>query len=99
MGLFIAIDPPPEIAGKLAEMQQVLEHTKADVGWVARENYHITVKFLGETQESLVPEIATRLTNAAAQVPQFEVEVEGISRLPERGPARVIVSRVISPDQ
>jgi 2'-5' RNA ligase len=98
MRLFIAIDPPPEVTDKIRVIQETLEHTKADVNWVSPDNYHITIKFIGETDESFLPEIRSRLTRAAGEVPQFDLEVEGISRLPEKGPARVIVSRILSPD-
>jgi RNA 2',3'-cyclic 3'-phosphodiesterase len=99
MRLFIAIDPPPDIREKLRPLQEKLQATKADVRWVAPENLHITVKFLGEVAETLLPEILARLTAAAAQVPAFPLELEGLSRFPDKGPARVIISRVLSPDQ
>jgi RNA 2',3'-cyclic 3'-phosphodiesterase len=57
------------------------------------------VKFLGEVEEELLGTLVDRITRAAAEAPAFEVEVEGVDRFPERGPARVIISRVISPDQ
>jgi 2'-5' RNA ligase len=99
MRLFIAIDPPPEVRDKLAAMQKVLAHTKAAVRWVDPSDYHVTIKFLGETDEGFLPRLKERLTNAAAQVPQFDLEVEGVDRFPARGQARVIISRIHSPDQ
>jgi RNA 2',3'-cyclic 3'-phosphodiesterase len=99
MRLFIAIDPPPDITDKLRALQEKLIATKADVRWVASDNFHITIKFLGETDDLLLPEILARLTASAAQVPAFPLELEGLSRFPDKGPARVIVSRVLSPDQ
>jgi len=49
--------------------------------------------------DDLVPRILQRITAAAAQVPAFPLELEGVDRFPEKGPARVIISRVLSPDQ
>ena len=99
MRLFIAIDPPPDLREKIRAVRDKLVATKADVRWVAPENLHITIKFLGATDDLLLPEILARLTAAAAQVPAFPLELEGLSRFPEKGPARVIISRVQSPDQ
>jgi 2'-5' RNA ligase len=99
MRLFAAINLPAELREKLAAAQKKLAETKADVRWVARENLHVTVKFFGEVDAARVGELAERVVKAAASVPAFPLEIEGINRLPERGPARVIVSRIVSPDQ
>jgi RNA 2',3'-cyclic 3'-phosphodiesterase len=99
MRLFIAIDTPPEIRAKLRAVQEKLIATRADVRWVAPENLHITLKFLGDTDAARVSEILARVTAAAAQVPAFSLELEGVGRFPDRGPVRVIMSRVLSPDQ
>ena len=99
MRLFMAIDIPTEITEKILPLQKVLADTKADIAWVSPENYHVTVKFLGEVDELLIPEITTRMNRAAAEVPTFNLETEGLDKLPEKGPTRVIISRILSPDQ
>ena len=99
MRLFMAIGIPAEITEKIAPLQKVLADTKADVSWVGPEHFHVTVKFLGEVDEALVPEIIARMNRAAGEVPAFELEVEGLDKFPEKGPTRVIISRILSPDQ
>ncbi len=99
MRLFIAIDVAPEIRRKLRAVQEKLAAIKADVRWVPPENMHITVKFIGDLDDSRAGELLERVVNAAAQVPAFSLEVEGVGRFPEKGPVRVIMSRVLSPDQ
>jgi RNA 2',3'-cyclic 3'-phosphodiesterase len=99
MRLFVAIDVAPELRQKLAEVRCKLEETKADVRWVAAENFHITVKFIGEVEEARAGELLDRVTKAASQVPAFPLELEGVGRLPEKGPVRVIMTRVLSVDQ
>jgi 2'-5' RNA ligase len=99
MRLFVAIDVAAEIREKLRALREKMADTKADVRWVAPENMHITIKFLGEVDEGQAPEILERVVKAAAQVPAFPLEIEGVGRFPERGPTRVIISRVVSPDQ
>jgi len=99
MRLFVAIDVSAEIRQKLHAAQEKLAATKADVRWVAPENMHITIKFLGEVEDARASEVLDRVAKAAAQVPAFPLEIEGIGRFPEKGPVRVIISRVLSPDQ
>ncbi len=97
--MFAAIKPSTEIREKLHAMQARLVDTRADVRWIAPENLHITIKFFGEVEESRIQELLERIEKASAQVPAFPLEIEGINRFPEKGPARVIICRVISPDQ
>ncbi len=98
MRLFIALNPPADIAANLAAVQQTLAHTRADIAWTDPHAFHITLKFLADAPEALLPEIFARLTRSAAQVPAFPLEVEGVDKFPPRGPARVIISRILSPD-
>jgi 2'-5' RNA ligase len=98
MRLFVAIDIPPDIVQQVETVKEKLAATKAHVRWVSPSQYHVTVKFIGDVEDARVPELLDRVERAAAQVPAFEVEVEGIDRLPEKGPARVIMSRILSPD-
>jgi 2'-5' RNA ligase len=98
MRLFVAIDIPPDIITQVESVKDRLIATRADVRWIAPTQYHITVKFVGDLEDARVPELLDRVERAAGQVPAFEVEVEGIDRLPEKGPTRVIMSRILSPD-
>lgn len=99
MRLFIAIDVGSSVRDRLAEVQPRLVDTKAAVRWVEPAIYHLTVKFLGETDEGLLPEITQRLDRAAGEVPVFPLRFEGLGQFPPRGQPRVIIAHAISPDQ
>jgi 2'-5' RNA ligase len=99
MRLFAAIVPSEEVREKLRAAQLRLMETRADVRWVSPERMHITVKFFREVEEGRSAELLARVQKAAGQVRVFALEMEGLNRLPEKGPARVIMSRVFSPDQ
>jgi len=99
MRLFIALDPDAAVRQDVAVVQEKLAATRADIRWVEPENYHVTIKFMGEVDAALAPEIIRRLDRAAAAVPAFPLVLEGVGQLPERGPARVIMVPVLSPDQ
>ncbi len=51
MRLFIAIPLPPDITRALAAARVALEAHGATGRFVPRENYHITLHFLGETDD------------------------------------------------
>lgn len=98
MRLFIAIDLAEPVRSALAEVQERLAHTRAAVRWVSPSHYHITVKFLGETDDALLPQIAARLSRAAEQAPPVALEVEGLDRLPLKGQPRAIIAHALSRD-
>jgi 2'-5' RNA ligase len=98
MRLFFAIPVAGAARDALAALQAKLIETRAQVSWVSPAKFHLTVKFLGETDESFVPELAARLDRAAGQVPQFPIDLDGLSHFPERGPPRTIVAHAFSPD-
>ncbi|MCS7208942.1 MAG: RNA 2',3'-cyclic phosphodiesterase, partial [Fimbriimonadales bacterium] len=50
--------------------------------WVAPENYHITLLFLGEQPEERVPEIVQAMKQARAGVVPFEISVRGLGVFP-----------------
>jgi RNA 2',3'-cyclic 3'-phosphodiesterase len=99
MRLFVAIDLPADLQSLYAEKIQTLADTRADVRWVAPGNLHVAVKFLGEATEEQAARFQARLQRAAAQVPAFPLELEGLAKMPDKGPVRIIMSHVISPDQ
>ncbi len=99
MRLFVAVGVRLDIAGQLSEWQQQLARIPAQVRWVPPEQYHLTVKFIGEIAEARWAEIRNRLDQAAAETPAFALSISGLSRLEVRGLVRIIMAEVVSPDQ
>ena len=60
------------------------------VSWVARENFHVTVKFLGTVDEARVPSIVTVLQTVAAGHTTFAADVCGLGAFPFSSRARVL---------
>ena len=100
IGRCVSSSPSPSPAPRdaLAALQAKLIETRGDVSWTAPQKIHLTIKFLGETAETFLPELSARLTRAAAQVPQFPIDLDGLTRFPERGPPRTLVAHAFSPD-
>jgi len=85
---FIAVDVPPltsleRLAGELRGASSSLKVVRTD-------QIHLTLKFLGDTEEGLVPEIVTAIREAGADVRPFEVRVRGTGAFPSLARMNVI---------
>lgn len=59
--LFIALALPAEIKAELARSREQLASRRDRVNWVRDEQLHLTLRFLGETEEDLIPELEREL--------------------------------------
>lgn len=85
---FVAVDFPPGEA--LRRLLQGLRATPARLRVVPPENLHITLKFLGDTEEAQVSELVAELHRAAEGLPPFTVTLQGTGTFPRRGAPRVV---------
>ncbi len=77
---FIAVDilPSPSLEALADELRRASPSLKV----VGTDQLHLTLKFLGETEEGLVPEIVTAMREACASVRPFEITVRGTGGFP-----------------
>jgi RNA 2',3'-cyclic 3'-phosphodiesterase len=78
------------VRASLVEQATRLRRVGRDVAWVAPDNLHVTVKFLGGIDESRVGAVTEALAAAASGVPRFELQVRGLGAFPSVARARVI---------
>jgi len=96
MRAFIAVDlEDDEIRKKLEEVQRVLKRTGAIMKLVEPRNFHITLKFLGEIDERIVPDIQRTLREAIKENP-FEITLRGLGAFPHPSRPRVVFVHVDS---
>ena len=74
MRLFIAIPLPPDITRALAAARVALEAQGATGRFVPRENYHITLHFLGETDA--LKDIADAMRQAVRDIRPFVLRLK-----------------------
>ncbi|WP_435974699.1 RNA 2',3'-cyclic phosphodiesterase [Streptomyces sp. Qhu_M48] len=79
MRLFAAVLPHPE---QLAELGHVVDRLRALPGadglrWTSRPGWHLTLAFMGEVDEELLPELRVRLARAAHRTPPFPLRLHG----------------------
>ena len=83
---FVAAEFADDVRAALAAEIERLSALDADVKWVAPENLHVTLKFLGQVERRAVPEILKALEAAASASAPFHAEIAGVSFFPR--PAR-----------
>ena len=88
MRLFIAFDMPESIRRKAAELQKRIGDEHARIKWVEIENIHLTLKFLGEVDDSKVSIITDSLKKI--KFTPFLFYVSGFGAFPSESYARVL---------
>ncbi|RIK82597.1 MAG: RNA 2',3'-cyclic phosphodiesterase [Planctomycetota bacterium] len=89
---FIAVETPPDVVGRALKLAKRLTRaaTAAEVKWVAPENLHWTVKFLGDVDPRDLAEICRALAEAARSVAPFRMEVAGAGAFPNAARPRTL---------
>ena len=90
MRLFVAVNLPGPLKGRIAGLQRELALTGADVKWVEEENLHLTVKFLGEVAPERLAALEGALARAVPACRAFRLELSGLGTFPPRGVPRVL---------
>jgi len=91
--LFIAIEIADTVKKKLTEFQNYLRKTAADVKWVAPENLHITLKFIGYMAEEKIGEVEQAITDSVRHIKPFHLYYTGVDAFPAGKNPRVIFAR------
>lgn len=92
MRCFIAIDLPPPVRDALLEAQTALRAAapRADVRWVACDQLHLTLKFLGAVADADVPRVSTVLDVVAADAAPIALAAGGLGAFPSARRPRVL---------
>jgi 2'-5' RNA ligase len=90
MRLFVAIEVPPAIKEALAAASRELARLPAEGSWPKSANLHLTLKFLGETEEARRSEVHRAMREAAATCPPFRLTLCGLGAFPNTRRPRVV---------
>jgi len=88
MRTFIAVPLPHDCREMLGRIQRPMRSLGADIRWTSIASIHLTLKFLGEIDPSLVPELAAALRSIAAA--PFGLCLRGLGAFPNLHNPRVI---------
>jgi len=95
---FISIDVEP--TEKMHELLDELERTGAPLNMVDPSQLHMTVKFLGDTEEDMVDEIVEKTNFALEPYDPFEIDLKGTGAFPHLGFMKVVwIGSEVSSDE
>ena len=79
---FIAVAASPDVRRAAAKLADLLRPAAGDVRWVAPENLHWTLQFLGEVETLEVPALCMGVSSAVAEVESFDLVARGVGAFP-----------------
>jgi 2'-5' RNA ligase len=90
MRCFIACCVPDEVKDLLSGALWKMRARAPFLKWVAAQNLHFTVKFLGEVSEDKLPEIQSALEQVSARTAPFDIELGEIGGFGPKSDLRVV---------
>src|SRR5258706_11861541 len=84
--LFAALEIPSEIVQSMARLRGGLPGAR----WVEPENYHLTLRFIGDVDDALAEEIADLLSKVAR--PAFDLRIDGLDSFGGNRPRAVVAA-------
>jgi 2'-5' RNA ligase len=87
---FVAVLIDEDLRNRITEVQGRIKKLAPDVKWVAPENLHVTLKFLGDVREDLLPKVFLAVEEAVQGLWPFNMSVSGIGAFPNARRARVV---------
>jgi RNA 2',3'-cyclic 3'-phosphodiesterase len=90
MRLFIGINLPKKQRTRIHRAARVLREEGIPIRWIDPDNFHITLKFLGEVRREQVEVVEDALTRVAATTRSFSTELAGFGAFPTIRRPRVI---------
>ncbi len=82
MRLFVGINFPKRQRAKVHRAARALRDRELPVRWIEPDNFHVTLKFLGEVRREQVDVVTAAIERAAASTRPFETEIGGFGAFP-----------------
>ena len=87
--LFVAADLDDEARTACARVAERLRAKGWPGRWVAPENYHLTVAFLGAVDDERVADVTAAVRDGAAHAARFDVSLDSVGAFPNARKPRV----------
>jgi 2'-5' RNA ligase len=78
------------------DLKKNLSHSQ--LSWVDPKNLHLTLRFLGNTEESQIKAINQKLDHLISRISPFELEIKGLGFFGNRSYPRVIWAGILMPE-
>ena len=90
MRLFVALNLPKKERDRIHRAARPLRDQEVPVRWVVADNYHLTLKFLGEVRTARLGSIEQVLARVAAGCAPFAANLSGFGAFPTIRRPRVV---------
>jgi 2'-5' RNA ligase len=87
--VFLALDLPNETKEFLLEKIQLIDPDR-ELRWEKSNKFHLTLKFIGDVEEELLPKINDVLNNLAAEYKPFELKLDRFGKFKRNGKVAVL---------
>ena len=88
--LFVALALPDHVRAALSGLRRGFPGAR----WVAEENFHLTLRFIGEVDNRTMDDIAEELDRV--REPGFDLELDGFGSFETKGKVRALWARVLA---
>jgi len=99
--MFCAIELPESLRHQLGQHIERLRQTvpQAHASWSRPENIHLTLKFLGDVKQHLIPRLSAAADRASEQFAEFQIDIAGAGAFPKQSQPRVLWIGVDDPNR
>ncbi len=87
---FISVDIEGELSEKLYKLTESLKLTGADIKVVEKENFHITIRFLGNVPVDMIDKIEEIMKKAVENISVHKIKLKGVGAFPNESRPRVV---------
>jgi RNA 2',3'-cyclic 3'-phosphodiesterase len=87
---FIAVETPPDVRRRTQDLVNRLGRADADVKWVAPDQMHWTLKFLGDVEDQQINDVCRAVGACVKPFTPFELAVTGAGAFPTLDRPRTI---------
>jgi RNA 2',3'-cyclic 3'-phosphodiesterase len=91
----LKIDPDPVLSGLFSDLKKNLNSEQ--LRWVDPQNLHLTLRFLGNTEDSQLVNINNALDALIPQFEHFNLEIEGLGLFGKRNAPKILWAGVNIP--
>jgi 2'-5' RNA ligase len=88
--IFIAVHLEEALRTEIVRLEDRLRQAGAPLRWIAAENLHFTVRFLGEIAPAQMAQVRLATRESAAGSPPFRLTLQGVGAFPSLARPQVI---------
>lgn len=93
----IKINPGPELKTQFREFKQLFKSER--INWVQEDNFHLTLRFIGNTNRDQLYTLVDRLEKVVAGQASFQFKIKGAGYFKSKGSPRVLFVNIVEEEK